>query len=94
LRILHRHQPRKARLRDSGVIFGAFGNIGTSDADRRKPYRLGFELYPDDQGLYGVVTTWQQPGAREGGLFSYWVRLARSEIGESNKGRKQLNPIS
>ncbi len=80
---------RKARLHDSGVVFGAFGDIGTLDADRRKPYRLGFELYPDDQSLYGVVTTWQQPGARDAGLFSYWVWLARSEIGESNRGRKQ-----
>ena len=68
---------RKARLYGSGVVLGAFGDIGTSDADRREPYRLGFELYPDTDGLYGSVTTFQQPGARDGGLFSYWVRLRR-----------------
>ncbi len=70
---------RKARLYGNGVVLGAFGDVGTSDADRRKPYRLGFELYPDSEGLYGTVTTWQQPGARDGGLFSYWVRLRKHE---------------
>ena len=68
---------RKARLYGNGVVLGAVGDIGTSDANQREPYRLGFELYPDTDGLYGSVTTFQQPGARDGGLFSYWVRLRR-----------------
>lgn len=69
---------RHARLITNGIVLGAMGDVRTPDADRRKPYRLGFELYPDADGLYGAVTTWQLPGARDGGLFSYWVRLKKS----------------
>jgi len=71
---------RRARLYgDGGLLLGAHGDIGTPETGRRRPYRMGFELYPDAAGdLRGAATTWQDPGARNGGVFSYWVSLKRA----------------
>ena len=70
---------RKARLYGAGgLVLGAHGDIGTPETERRRPYRIGLELYPDTAGrLRGAATTWQDDGARNGGVFSHWVRLSR-----------------
>lgn len=68
----------RARWTGRPVLFRAHGDVGTPDANRRRPYRLGFELYPDDDRLEGAVTTWQEPGARGGGVLSYPVTLTRA----------------
>lgn len=69
---------RDARIYRDGFVLGAHGDIGTPETARRRPYRLGFEVYPDGSaGLQGAATSWQDPGARNGGVFSYPVRLRR-----------------
>jgi len=69
---------RRPRLYRDGYVLGAHGDIGTPETARRRPYRIGFELYADGSGgLSGAATTWQDPGARDGGVFSYWVSLKR-----------------
>jgi CubicO group peptidase (beta-lactamase class C family) len=65
----------RLRFIDNGFVVRVRADINTPDANRRKPYLLGFELYHDREELYGSVTTWSQPHARDGGLFSYFVRL-------------------
>jgi len=71
---------RKARLYgEGGLVLGAHGSLGTPETERRKPDRIGLELYPDGaDALRGAATTWQDPGARNGGVFSHWVVLRRS----------------
>jgi CubicO group peptidase (beta-lactamase class C family) len=69
---------RDVRIYRDGIVLGAHGNIDTPETDRRRPYRIGFEVYRDTGGgLQGAATTWQDPGARNGGVFSYPVRLRR-----------------
>jgi CubicO group peptidase (beta-lactamase class C family) len=65
----------RLRFLDNGFVVRARADLETPDANRRKPYVLGFELYRDRDELYGSVTTWSQAGTRDGGLFSYFVRL-------------------
>jgi hypothetical protein len=65
------------RMLNNGFVVRAKAVIGTSDAEQHKPYVLGFELYRDGDSLYGAATTWSQSGARDGGLFSYFVTLER-----------------
>ena len=64
-------------LKNDGIVLRAKAQLGTTDAESRQPYTLGFELYRDADQLYGCATTWSQPGARDGGLFSYFVNLKR-----------------
>lgn len=69
---------RDARIYRNGFVLGAHGNVDTPETNRRRPYRIGFEVYADSTGgLQGAATTWQDAGARNGGVFSYPVRLAR-----------------
>ena len=69
---------RDARIYRDGFVLGAHGNVDTPETDRRRPYRIGFEVYRDATGgLQGAATTWQDPGARNGGVFSYPVHLTR-----------------
>lgn len=69
---------RNARVYRDGFVLGAHGDIGTPETARRRPYRIGFELYSDGSGgLRGAATSWQDPGARNGGVFSYPVQLKR-----------------
>ena len=73
---------RDARVYRDGFVLGAHGNIDTPETSRRRPYRIGFEVYPDSSGnLRGAATTWQDPGARNGGVFSYPVRLQLVQSG-------------
>lgn len=70
---------RDARIYRDGFVLGAHGNVDTPETNRRMPYRIGFEVYPDGAGgLQGAATTWQDPGARNGGVFSYPVHLKRT----------------
>jgi CubicO group peptidase (beta-lactamase class C family) len=70
---------RDARIYRDGFVLGAHGNVDTPETNRRRPYRIGFEVYPDGAGdLEGAATTWQDLGARNGGVFSYPVRLHRT----------------
>jgi len=64
-------------LGSNGLVVRARARLGISDAEKRQPYTLGFELYREGDTLYGATTTWSQPGARDGGLLSYFVTLAR-----------------
>ena len=74
---------RNARIYRDGFVLGAHGDIGTPETARRRPFRLGFEVYPDGSGgLQGAATSWQDPGARNGGVFSYPVRLRRVSAGQ------------
>jgi CubicO group peptidase (beta-lactamase class C family) len=69
---------RDARIYRDGFVLGAHGNVDTPETNRRRPYRIGFEVYRDAVGgLQGAATTWQDPGARNGGVFSYPVELKR-----------------
>lgn len=69
---------RPARRLGQGFVLGAHGIIGTPETERRRPYRIGFELYPDGADtLRGAATTWQDPGARNGGVFPFAVQLRR-----------------
>jgi CubicO group peptidase (beta-lactamase class C family) len=69
---------RDARVYRDGFVLGAHGNVDTPETNRRRPYRIGFELYSDGTGgLRGAATIWQDPGARNGGVFSYPVHLKR-----------------
>jgi hypothetical protein len=68
----------RLRFIDNGFVVRVRADVNTPDANRRKPYVLGFELYRDREKLYGSVTTWSQPDARDGGLFSYFVRLHKA----------------
>jgi hypothetical protein len=71
-------QERNARVYRDGFVLGAHGDIETPETARRRPYRIGFEIYADGSGGFrGAATTWQDPGARNGGVFSYPVRLKR-----------------
>jgi CubicO group peptidase (beta-lactamase class C family) len=71
-------QERNARVYRDGFVLGAHGDVGTPESARRRPYRIGFEVYADGHGGFrGAATTWQDPGARNGGVFSYPVRLKR-----------------
>lgn len=72
---------RDARIYRDGFVLGAHGNIDTPETNRRRPYRIGFEVYADGSGgLEGAATTWQDPGARNGGVFSYPVHLRRTSV--------------
>ena len=74
---------RNARIYRDGFVLGAHGDIGTPETARRRPHRLGFEIYPDGSGgLQGAATSWQDPGARNGGVFSYPVQLRRVSAGQ------------
>jgi len=65
------------RMLNNGFVVRSKADVATSDAKQHEPYVLGFELYRDGDSLYGATTTWSQPGARDGGLFSYFVNLHR-----------------
>lgn len=70
---------RDARIYRDGFVLGAHGNLDTPETNRRRPYRIGFEVYRDAAGdLQGAATTWQDPGARNGGVFSYPVYLTQA----------------
>jgi len=72
---------RNARVYRDGFVLGAHGDVDTPETNRRRPYRIGFELYRSGAGvLEGAATTWQDPGARNGGVFSYPVQLIRDSI--------------
>jgi len=69
---------RNARTYRDGFVLGAHGDIETPETARRRPYRIGFEIYADGSGDFrGAATTWQVPGTRNGGVFSYPVQLKR-----------------
>ena len=51
-------------------------DLATPDSNRR-PHRLGFELYPNDEGFYGAVTAVPLDTARDGAVLSYPVNLQR-----------------
>jgi CubicO group peptidase (beta-lactamase class C family) len=68
----------RARFIDGALLLRSVEvtDLGTPDSNRR-PHRLGFELYPNDNGFYGAVTTVPLDSVRSGALLSYPVSLRR-----------------
>jgi CubicO group peptidase (beta-lactamase class C family) len=68
----------RARFIDGVLLFRSMEltDLGTPDSNRR-PHRLGFELYPHDDGFYGAVTAVPLDSARDGAELSYPVSLRR-----------------
>ena len=55
-------------------------NLGTDEDTGPDPYDLEFELYLQDQRLYGAVTTRTRSGARYSARLSYWVELEKRPV--------------
>ena len=58
----------------------AASNLGTDEDTGPDPYDLDFELYLQDQKLYGSVTTRTRSGSRFSARLSYWVELEKRPI--------------
>lgn len=56
------------------------GDLGTREDTGPDAYDLAFELYRQDQKLYGSVTTRTRSGSRFSARLAYWVELEKRPI--------------
>lgn len=59
------------------------GALGTGEDTGPDHYDLDFELYRQDQKLYGTVTTRTRSGSRFSARLSYWVELEKQPVQSS-----------
>jgi hypothetical protein len=64
---------------EEGYLRGSVGgDIGTDDANRRRPYNLHLKLKNRGEALNGSITATSLAGKRVGSVLSYWIELKRA----------------
>ena len=63
---------------ENGCLRGSFsGDIGTDDANRRRPYNLHVKLKLRGNVLNGSITASTLGGRRAGEVLSYWMEVKK-----------------
>lgn len=65
---------------ENGYLRGSFsGDIGTPDANRRRPYNLHVKFKQRNDMLNGSITAATLSNERAGDVLSYWIELKRTQ---------------
>jgi CubicO group peptidase (beta-lactamase class C family) len=80
---------------EGGYLRGSVGgDIGTDDANRRRPYNLHLKLKNRGEALNGSITATSLAGRRVGSVLSYWVELKRAAPESKAVGHGQERPVA